>query len=138
MKRIDGNFSHQVWQSAVQFQNETVGMNNDLYEFLTWVNKQAYTKDIYKWADAVNNYAAGRYTVETFVKGRDVVVYVGDEADNVFCRGSAHCSKNDRFDSNVGRAIALYRALRSLEDGCDFHGGIYDESRTDLEPPFSI
>lgn len=137
MGQIDGNFSKQVWQSAVQFQNETVGMNNDLYEFLQWVSKQAGRKDIYKWADAVNNYAADRYTVETFVKGRNVVVYVGDEVDNEFCRGSAHCSKNDRFDSNVGRAIALYRALSSLEDGKD-DSGIYDSKRTDLEPPFDI
>lgn len=137
MGQIDGNFSKQVWQSAVQFQNETIGMNNDLYEFLKWVSKQAYNKDIYKWANAVNNYAADRYTVETFVKGRNVVVYVGDEVDNVFCRGSAHCSKNDHFDSNIGRAIALYRALCSLEDGKD-DSGIYDERRTDLEPPFEI
>lgn len=137
MEHIDGNFYKRIWQNAVQFQNETVGMNNDLYEFLKWVSKQASRKDIYKWADAVNNYAAGRYTVETFVKGRNVVVYVGDEVDNVFCRGSAHCSKNDHFDSNVGRAIALYRALSSLEDGKD-DSGIYNPKRTDLEPPLDI
>lgn len=137
MGQIDGNFSKQIWKSAVQFQNETVGMNNDLYEFLKWVSKQAGKKDTYRWANAVNNYAAGRYTVETFVKGRDVVVYVGDEVDNAFCRGSAHCSKDDRFDSNVGRAIALYRALSSLEDGKD-DSGIYNPKRTDLEPPFDI
>lgn len=137
MEHIDGNFYKWIWQNAVQFQNETVGMNNDLYEFLKWVSKQASRKDIYKWADAVNNYAAGRYTVETFVKGRNVVVYVGDEVDNVFCRGSAHCSKNDHFDSNVGRAIALYRALSSLEDGKD-DSGIYNPKRTDLEPPLDI
>lgn len=137
MGQIDGNFFKQIWKSAVQFQNETIGMNDNLYEFLQWVSKQANTKDIYKWADAVNNYAAGRYTVETSVKGRDVVVYVGDEVDNVFCRGSAHCSKDDHFDSNVGRAIALYRALSSLEDGKD-DSGIYNPKRTDLEPPFEI
>lgn len=137
MNQINGNFSKQVWKSAVQFQNETLGMNNDLYEFLKWISKQAYSKDIYKWANAVNNYAADRYTVETFVKGRNVVVYVGDEVDNVFCRGSAHCSKNDHFDSNIGRAIALYRALTSLEDGKD-DSGIYNPKRTDLEPPFDI
>ena len=46
MGQIDGNFSKQIWKSAVQFQNETVGMNNDLYEFLKWVSKQAGRKDI--------------------------------------------------------------------------------------------
>lgn len=137
MGHIDGNFYKRIWQNAVQFQNETVGMNNDLYKFLQWVGKQAGRKDTYKWADAVNNYAAGRYTVETFVKGRNVVVYVGDKVDNIFCRGSAHCSKDDHFDSNVGRAIALYRALSSLEDGKD-DSGIYNPKRTDLEPPLDI
>lgn len=137
MTRFDSSFSHQVWQNAMQFQNETSGTNNNLREFLLWLDKQANAKEIYKWANDINNYAANRYTVETFVKGRDVVVYVGDEVDNVFCRGSAHCSKNDHFDSNVGRAIALYRALCSLENGKD-DSGIYDERRTDLEPPFEI
>lgn len=137
MTRFNDSFSHQVWQNAMQFQNETSGINNDLYEFLCWLDKQANTKAIYKWADTVNNYAAQHYTVETFVKGRDVVVYVGDEVDNVFCRGTAHCSKSDHFDSNVGRAIALYRALISLEDGKG-DIGIYDPKRTDLEPPFEI
>ena len=137
MNQMDGNFSNQVWQSAMQLQKETNGKNNDLYAFLQWVSEKANNKDIYRWADAVNNYAADRYTVETFVKGRNVVVYVGDEVDNVFCRGSAHCSKDDHFDSNVGRAIALYRALSSLEDGKD-DSGIYNFKRTDLEPPFDI
>lgn len=134
MKPMDGNFYKRVWQNAMQFQKETADKNNNLHEFLQWICKQANDKDVYRWANAVNNYAASRYTVETFVKNRDVIVYVGDEENNVFRRGSAHCNKNDHFDSNVGRAIALYRALRDL-------GDVYDTDFQDdpeLEPPFDI
>ena len=74
MNQMDRNFSNQVCQSAMQFQKETIGKNNDLYAFLQWVSEKANNKDIYRWADAVNNYAACRYTVETFVKGRNVVL----------------------------------------------------------------
>lgn len=134
MKPMDGNFYKQVWQNAMQFQKENANMNNDLHEFLQWICKQANDKDTYRWANVVNNYAANRYTVETFVKNRDVVVYVGDEEDNVFRRGSAHCNENDHFDSNVGRAIAIYRALRDLEYDCE------TDFRNDPElmPPFDI
>lgn len=135
MSRKGGNFYKHVWQSAMQFQKENPSMNNDLHEFLQWICKQANDKDVYRWANAINNYAADRYTVETFVKGRNVVVYVSDdEAISTFCRGSAHCNKNDHFDSNVGRAIALYRALRDL-------GDVYDTDFQDdpeFEPPFDI
>lgn len=137
MKQIDDNFSHQVWQSVKQFRNETYYENNNLIKFLRWMDKQAHLKKIRQWADATNNYAAQHYAVETFVKGRDVVVYVTDDAEKGFYRGSAHCRKEDHFDSNIGRAIALNRALADLE----LHRGekgIYDPNRADLVPPFEI
>lgn len=130
MNQINNNFVNQTRSFATQFQRTPNKKHNNLHGFLKWL-RQTYAKDIYRWADAINNYAAGHYTVETFVKGRNIVVYVGNDEDNTFCRGSAHCDKNDRFGSNVGRAIALYSALCALEDGCETN----IQNNSDLEPP---
>lgn len=78
-----------------------------------WLSTEVENVPMFKCAYKYTSYVPSSDSVEFIVnrKNRKVTALIRDEDGKIFAKGIARCSPGDCFNADIGRAIALRRAL---------------------------